>query len=471
MDALLFKEILNSVNFSDPAFSNFTFDGKEVHNIQPSNANYEWDLFLYYLMGIGGMTLCCLGIIGNILSIIVLTRRVMRSSTYSYLTALAISDTFFLFFTMLICLRDTRKPHRGEIRWVEPYYAYMFPFIHPLVITTQITSIWLTLAFTVDRYIMICHPFKAERWCSISRARKVIVGLTIAGILFNLVRFFEYKTQHSEKTTQSNMTFEKPVAIDLTELGKSDGFRMIVHSWLYLTCVAGIPFLSLLILNIFLIRAVHKSRQRGREINAKEKRRNDTTVMLIGVIVIFLICQGPALISRMIWAFEFNKFITSVPLNTFNEVSNILVIINSAVNIVPYYFFGKKFRKQFWRLFCTCVLSKEELRRLTRSLSLSIDRRQSNANNHELNHLEQFQQSESYKKFLHKYSIAIPLIDNVHDLSPSPSGEELDETSVLYRYTPENRTDGQRKLRVQFESNGNCEVKVDTCDECQNKIL
>ncbi|KAK3101677.1 hypothetical protein FSP39_005393 [Pinctada imbricata] len=428
---------------------------------EPGVNQYNHNVLLYYLMGIGAMTLCSLGIIGNALSIIVLTRRVMRSSTYSYLTALAISDTFFLLFTMIICLRDTKKPVRNEFQTVEPYYAYLFPYIHPLAVTFQITSIWLTMAFTVDRYIMICHPFKAERWCSVNRARKVIIGLTLAGVLFNLVRFFEYRTVERDDNT---------VDIDLAPLGKGDTFRMVVHSWLYLTCVAGIPFLSLLILNIFLIRAVHESRKKGREINAKEKRRNDTTVMLIGVIVIFLICQGPALISRMIWAFELKKAVESVPLNTFNEVSNFLVIVNSAINIVPYYFFGKKFRKQFWRLFCKCILSKDELRRLTRSLSLSIDRRQSNAGHVELNHLEEIQHSESYKKFLHKYSIAIPLIDNGMDRSPSPSGDGLYHTDDLMKHCEQDK-DGQRKLRVQFESNGNCEVKVDTCGECQNSMI
>ncbi|XP_043188382.1 uncharacterized protein LOC122363320 [Amphibalanus amphitrite] len=37
-----------------------------------------------------------LGVVGNLVSILVLTRRRMRSSTNSYLTALAVSDTLYL---------------------------------------------------------------------------------------------------------------------------------------------------------------------------------------------------------------------------------------------------------------------------------------------------------------------------------------------------------------------------------------
>lgn len=182
---------------------------------------------------------------------------------------------------------------------------------------------------------------------ALNGTKKRLLAFFVAGLLFNVIRFFEYES--SEITVSTNDTNPRQLVIKLTDLGNSEEFREIVHSWLYLTCVAGIPFLSLLVLNIFLIHAVHESRKKGKQINAKEKRRNDTTIMLIGVVVIFLICQGPALISRMIWAFDYQKAFVSAPWYTFNEVSNFLVILNSAINIVPYYFFGKRFRSEFGR--------------------------------------------------------------------------------------------------------------------------
>lgn len=351
---------------------------KAEDNLTEEDTGIKQQLIRYYVMGIGGMILCCLGIIGNILSSIVLTRKVMKSSTYIYLAALAVCDTLNLFFTILILIRDT-KYTEGETPSTDPNYARMFPIVHPLAITFQVTSIWLTLAFTVDRYIMICHPFRAERWCSNSRAVKVIISLYIAGLIFTIPRYLEYTT----KIVNDNLTIHygnvsetklpPKIEIELTELGKNDLYRELVHSWTYLTCVCGLPFLLLAYLNAFLVRAVHISRQKGKEINANERRRNDTTVMLIGVVVIFLICQGPALISRMIWALDIQTATTQPSYLIINEVANLLVIMNSAINIVPYYFFGQKFRKEFWRLFCSCFLNKEELRLLARRLSFSID--------------------------------------------------------------------------------------------------
>lgn len=359
---ITWNDSLIDVNFT------YNFNITDVHNL-----GYELKLINFYLTGVAGMTVCCLGIIGNILSFIVLTRKTMKSSTYTYLSGLAICDLLVLFTTMLLILKDTKFPELGSLSWTDDYYLEMFLIVHPAAITFQVTSIWLTMAFTVDRYIMICHPFKAERMCDIPRARRVVLALYLAGIAFNIPRYLEYKVV--EIVLPNNMT---RLVNTLTQYGQNQYFREIVHSWLYSIFVCMIPFFTMAVLNAFLIHAVHQSRRKGKSINAKEKRRNDTTIMLIGVIVVFFICQMPALISRMIWASSPN-YLSNWCYHLLNEISNFLVILNSATNIVPYYFFGQRFRNEFWRSFCFCFMGKENVRRLARSMSLSFDRRFSNA--------------------------------------------------------------------------------------------
>lgn len=377
------EDFLNSLdiplNFNISEF--LSEEGFRGNSATPTNGStldndewYEKALLNYYLMGIAGTTVCFVGIICNILSVIVLTRRVMNSSTYSYLAALAVCDTLALVVTVVIFLLsdDTKMPQKDNISWRKNSYAVLFPYLHPAAVTFQVTSIWLTLAFTVDRYIMICHPFKAERLCSVSRARKVIIVVYVLGVLFNIPRYLEYTTGEVIVPTLSGGT-ETHKVVQYTDIGKNQLFRDLVHSYLYLTFVCGLPFLMLAVLNIFLIHAVHESKKKGRLINAKEKRRNDTTIMLIGVILIFLLCQGPALISRMVYAIDFNLATTSMTFHKINECGNFLIIVNSAINIVPYYFFGKRFRKEFWRLFCKCFLTHQELRKMSRNLSFSVD--------------------------------------------------------------------------------------------------
>lgn len=50
----------------------------------------------------------------------------------------------------------------------------------------------------------------------------------------------------------------------------------------------------------------------------------------------------------------------STGLYTLNELSNLMVTLNSAINIVPYYFFGRRFRREFIRLFCKCLQDYSE---------------------------------------------------------------------------------------------------------------
>ena len=397
---------------------------------------HEKALLNYYLMGIGGTVVCCVGIVCNILSAVVLTRRVMNSSTYSYLSALAVCDTLALFFSLILYSEDTQYPEKGQLRWQGVIYVYLFPFVHPAAVTFQVTSIWLTLAFTVDRYIMICHPFRAEKMCSVGRARIVIVCICLFGILFNIPRFLEYKTEIDVFPTLNN-GIEKRAVIKYTPIGRSKLFLDLVHSYLYLIFVCGIPFVTLFVLNSFLVHAVHLSRKKGKQINAKEKKRNDTTVMLIGVIVIFFICQCPALISRMVYAVDFTYATTSMTFHIINEVSNFLVIINSAINIVPYYFFGKRFRNEFWRLFCKFCLTRNELRKITRSLSFSVDNKRRISQCSALSGLEMNGYNRRSSAFVREPCSDLPNGDvSFHiDSIPPPVDNPDHRDSLLSQYT------------------------------------
>jgi len=310
--------------------------------------------------------------------------------------------------------------------------------------------VWLTLAFTVDRYIMICHPFKSEQFCTTGRAKRVVAALVASGIAFNLPKFFEYRTvvvpAPSAPVALSAAEDMTVVGTDLTHFGKSRVFKQLYHSWLYIVFVFGVPFVTLVVLNAFLVNAVRMSRKRSRDLRPPSRRnapdlaagapayqlegkrshknssgspeswiyqlddaeenfhqtssslllnphrscsayqleglgtplprspspvarRIDTTVMLIGVVIIFIVCQFPALVSRTIWAFADNpsRAFTDLPLYTLNETANFLVLLNSSVNIVPYYFFGRRFRRQFLELFCPyCEIGRRADRRRTR---------------------------------------------------------------------------------------------------------
>lgn len=91
-------------------FANVTVNGTvEPHEYAPFLAGSR-----YVVQRILVPVVLVVGVVGNTVTIVVLTRRQMRSSTNSYLTALAISDLLYLVFVFSLSIRHhpgMNKPH------------------------------------------------------------------------------------------------------------------------------------------------------------------------------------------------------------------------------------------------------------------------------------------------------------------------------------------------------------------------
>lgn len=93
--------------------------------------------------------------------------------------------------------------------------SYPWPFGEPICIfksflaeMTSYASILTITAFTVERYVAICHPLKAQTWSSLSRAMKMVVSIWILSCLFALpypihTRVFPYVTYNGTGIAES----------------------------------------------------------------------------------------------------------------------------------------------------------------------------------------------------------------------------------------------------------------------------
>lgn len=124
-------------------------------------------------------TIMLTGSIGNILSVLVFFKTKLRklSSSY-YLAALGVSDTCFLLITFMHWLNfaDVSIYNTNVFCQSFTYFSGVCSFL----------SVWFVVAFTVERFIAVLYPLKRQTMCTVRRAKMVLCGLTLAGIIINL---------------------------------------------------------------------------------------------------------------------------------------------------------------------------------------------------------------------------------------------------------------------------------------------
>ena len=80
-----------------------------------------------------------------------------------------------------------------------------------------------------------------------------------------------------------------------------------------------------------------------------EKEQQSLAIMQMVVVLIFVLCNCLAMVSNVLEAFK----VEAVPLT---QVSNLLVTINSSINLLVYCVFGKRFRSELKQLLITISL-------------------------------------------------------------------------------------------------------------------
>ncbi|XP_068895016.1 sex peptide receptor-related protein 2 isoform X4 [Tenebrio molitor] len=418
----------------------------------------------------------CIGVGGNTITVVVLTRKRMRCSTNIYLTALAVADIIYLLFVFFLSFGVYKNIHD---RKYELYWRFS-GLTHWLCDSASSASVWLTVSFTLERYIAVCHPIKGKVLCTENRAKIIITGITVFCILSTLSTTFEYELAINEKcirnctpeelktmqhmsvvtnlqhddeddsndklvkeiyskvkpaidkllpvnctshphiiyvpvypsmlnktnpksyktnliegqvNTKSEVSKERvenslkgqnanttaatgkllttndtsdndtcclkkfTVDTELTNLGKNRAYSTFM-SWFSALGFALIPLILIATFNCFLVHAVYKSQNRRKKMtNSQEtvsmSNENRITVMLIGVVFLFLICQTPTA-SFLIYSnfYEPKDLATEHIHRALGNIFNFLVTVNAATNFIMYCILSKKYRTTFRALFC-----------------------------------------------------------------------------------------------------------------------
>ncbi|ESP03075.1 hypothetical protein LOTGIDRAFT_157036 [Lottia gigantea] len=282
--------------------------------------------------------ICIIGLLGNSLSIIVMSQKQMTSSTNVYLMSLAISDCVkllsdFMYF-MVILLLEVDPPTGNKA------YGFLYPYAHYIFNASLCISAWLTVSVAVERYIYVCHPTRVKSYCTIRHARSVSLAVFICMSILAIPYAMRYKTiENANNSTTSQYD------ITVTDLWSNESFSKI-YTWIQNFLRSIIPLCLLIILNTCIIYGLRRCRI-GR---SKTSRRHRITFMLIIVIVVFLICITPdAIMSTFLGLGYYEEEFLQ---RGIREITDLLLLVNSASNFVIYCIFNTIFWRNFVNLFC-----------------------------------------------------------------------------------------------------------------------
>lgn len=213
----------------------------------------ELDCYRFLMNGILLSSIGLLGILGNIISMIILSRPQMKSSINYLLIGLARVDTVLIITSILLFGLPGIYPYTGCLfTYFYVVYPHIVPYIYPLSLATQTASAYLTLTVTLERFVAVCHPLRARSLCTYGRARVYVIAIMVFSVVYNLPKLWEasVKTQWLE---QSNITI---YCVRPTDFRLNNIYVNVYVHWCYLIFMYAVPFGCLAVLNAAIYRQV-----------------------------------------------------------------------------------------------------------------------------------------------------------------------------------------------------------------------
>ena len=306
----------------------------------------DYEAFYYRAQYITGLVfypiLCILGMTGNVMSIIVMSQKQMKSSTNTYLFALAVSDLIKLFvdflYFMVILLNQIDTPTGNKA------YVFLYPYAHYIFNASLCVSAWLIVSVAVERYVYVCHPTKVKFYCNIYKARTISFSVFIIMSVLAIPYAMRYRTVQKVNNETGAIEYD----VILSQLWQNQLFTDI-YTWFQNLMRSIIPLVILIILNTCIMYGL----RRCRLLRSKTPKKHRITTMLITVILVFLICITPDTIMSTFFGLGYSE--ENYLARGIREITDLLLLINSAANFVIYCIFNTIFWCQFRRLFCyTC---------------------------------------------------------------------------------------------------------------------
>ncbi|XP_063859962.1 pyrokinin-1 receptor-like isoform X1 [Scylla paramamosain] len=283
------------------------------------------------------------GVLGNVATCIVIVRnRIMHTATNYYLFSLAISDLLLLAFGM---------PDEIYMLWRGRPYIFGAYFCFVRGFTAEIStnaSILTIAAFTVERYIGICHPLRSQTMSQLGRVVRSIAVIWVVAIAcavpiaiqYGIV--YEHHLPSGEEDPNSSACLIKNPVYLAFEISTVLFFvaPLLLITVLYL-CIA-----VQLKRSTRLTRAVPSITSPNSSCTNDGSRNKAVIKMLVAVVIAFFLCFAPHQTQRLVALHGDASNPAVVKLfNILHNISGISYYISTCVNPILYHIMSNRFRK------------------------------------------------------------------------------------------------------------------------------
>ncbi|XP_064596510.1 FMRFamide peptide receptor frpr-18-like [Liolophura sinensis] len=291
------------------------------------------------------------GIVGNLLSFIVMSSRILRRKSYSqYLCALALFDSFNLVDREIRAVEELLES-LGRPRLLQGLSTggcKLHRFIQHVCVSM---SSWIIVLMAVERFVVIFFPFRRHVICTPGRSVLAIMcalGLICLSQVFTLVM-----TKYSDLAERC--TPHAQFNLIYTEL----------YTYFYLLCLILLfPTAIIVVCNLAVVLKISKYK-RLREVIRSSDRSDQfisrqglkTTVMLLTISSVYVLTFLPSVLSMFIIQVSIieekpteetcGKLLAFQP---YGHVLEVLSSINYGVNFYIYVLSGKAFRFELQKI-------------------------------------------------------------------------------------------------------------------------
>ncbi|XP_067681288.1 mu-type opioid receptor-like [Haliotis asinina] len=341
-----------------------TLNNSDTNRVLPqeATANLMWQIVSPILL--------IFGTVGNILSMIVLTRQAMRKSSMSiYLTCLAVADLLALYSGLL--RQWIIYTFQIDLRELHPLVCKIYTWM--LYVSLDLSA-WILVSVTVERAVSVWLPHKVKVICT----KKVLMVniLVLVIILMSVNGHFLFG--------RGRIVYEGKVYQCANQSRDYSRFLEYIFPWMDLCFFCLAPFAFHLVGNALIITRLTAGMRTITRLNvatteqATERRRqvSSMTTMLLSLNLVYLVCTLPIsvyLIYTTYWEVDTSPEAEAQRRLTYVCV-NLAMYLNNSMNFVTYTLSGKRFRAELISLFRRKMLRSGSVFTTSTSSSLSRSR-------------------------------------------------------------------------------------------------